>query len=81
MSDKCIYGHDDCFAYGYYGKCNACESTKFSTKGCPFYKTKETRCNEHLNSVKRLKELDRYELIVKFGYGDRQVRIWGEIVG
>ena len=78
--DKCQFKHEDCFAYGAYGKCSFLSDTKFKDD-CPFYKTYGTRFSEHMKSVERLKSLGRWDLIEKFGREENQPRVWGEIVG
>lgn len=78
-TDKCQFGKFDCFAFGIYGKCKACIETDFPGDHCPFYKTSLQRKQEHADSVQRLEELGRYDLIGKYGEEKEQPRIWGEI--
>lgn len=78
-ADKCPFRLDDCFGFGYYGRCNVCDSTNFSGEQCPFYKTKETRLQEHCKSVDRLNRIGRLDLVMKYGKNERQPLIWREI--
>ncbi len=77
-SDKCSNRTPDCFAFGVYGKCKACSDTNFK-HGCPFYKTNEQRQKEHEQSIRKLENIGRYDLIGKFGESENQPRVWGEI--
>lgn len=78
-TDRCIYSREDCFAYGLYGRCYACDDTDFSGNTCPFYKTREERYKEHQATVTRLKDANRHDLIKKYGEEDRQKYVWREI--
>lgn len=79
-ADICREGKIDCFAFGMYGRCAACESTRFKGHdSCPFYKTRETRQIEHMNNVHHLEAIGRFDLIEKYGTEGEQTRVWSEI--
>jgi len=79
MSDRCPFRKPDCFAFGIYGRCNACSNTAFNSTECPFYKTNLERQKGHHEAVKRLEETGRYDLIGRYGEEENQPRIWREI--
>lgn len=79
-SDKCPFRKPDCFAFGIYGRCNACTNTDFNSTECPFYKTATQRYREHHSAVSKLESENRFDLIAKYGEMNEQPRIWREIV-
>lgn len=75
----CQGRHEDCFAFGIGGKCRVCIETNFHGKECPFYKTAYQRKHEHLDSVRRLMEMGRDDLLEKYGGGEEQEKLWETI--
>lgn len=78
-TDKCQYGHEDCFAYGCYKRCDALNDTYFKSGECPFYKNTFKRTHEHVMNVIKLRADGRDDLIYKYGQEGRQPRIWSDI--
>lgn len=65
----------DCFAYGVYGTCNALCDTDFPGE-CPFYKPDLVRDQEHQQSIAKLMEKGREDLVLAYemrGRNGRQI--------
>ena len=74
MSDKCVWRHPDCFAYGMYQHCKALSETTFKQhKDCPFYKTGEQCDQERVNALNHLFEIGRNDLAVKYEVEQRMM--------